>query len=193
MTNSTLLLNADGSPISLLPLSTLSWQESVSKLYLDQAEVLHVYDDWFIHSQKLKLPVPSVMILKKQISTKKRALASGGPTAHMIFLRDGYTCQYCGKKFAYSSLTKDHIVPVCYGGKSTFENLVCACSPCNGKRGHNTKIQPLVRPYRPTYSHLIKMMKKMPIVIPHPSWNYFLGWKDELVRVEYPMKNLQLS
>jgi hypothetical protein len=39
---STLLLNADMQPVSLLPLSTVDWQEAVRYLVLDKVEVLMV-------------------------------------------------------------------------------------------------------------------------------------------------------
>ena len=52
-----------------------------------------------------------------------------------IFRRDNSTCQYCGKKFMKQELTLDHVVPKSQGGKSTWENVVCACGRCNRKNG----------------------------------------------------------
>lgn len=51
-----------------------------------------------------------------------------------ILLRDRNVCQYCGQKFHPSILTLDHIVPSSKGGKSTWENLVACCGPCNRKK-----------------------------------------------------------
>ena len=56
-------------------------------------------------------------------------------TKDLILTRDYYICQYCG----YSSrcfddvrgLTVDHIIPVCFEGLSTYDNLICCCSVCN--------------------------------------------------------------
>ena len=53
-----------------------------------------------------------------------------------IYLRDQNRCQYCGKKFPSSELSLDHVVPISRGGKSTWENVVCACLPCNVRKGN---------------------------------------------------------
>ena len=41
-------------------------------------------------------------------------------------------CRYCGTR---SGLTVDHVVPLSKGGKWVWENLVTACTKCNGKKG----------------------------------------------------------
>jgi hypothetical protein len=52
-----------------------------------------------------------------------------------ILRRDGYTCQYCGKKGNETQLEVDHIDPKANNGPDIKENLVTACGPCNrGKR-----------------------------------------------------------
>jgi 5-methylcytosine-specific restriction endonuclease McrA len=51
-----------------------------------------------------------------------------------MMLRDGYRCQYCKDSFPPSLLTCDHVVPRAYGGSSTWENTVCACTACNAKK-----------------------------------------------------------
>lgn len=55
-----------------------------------------------------------------------------------VFERDGYTCQYCR---ATDSLACDHVVPLCQGGKSTLDNLVTACKPCNSAKSGRTPRQ----------------------------------------------------
>lgn len=49
----------------------------------------------------------------------------------IIYLRDKYTCQYCGKRLKHSELTIDHVIPKSKGGNNTFENLVTCCKSCN--------------------------------------------------------------
>jgi len=61
---STLMLNADGAPVSWLPLSTISWEEAIKYMVLEKATVLDFYDDWIVHSANWETAVPSVMILK---------------------------------------------------------------------------------------------------------------------------------
>ena len=53
-----------------------------------------------------------------------------------VFKRDGFTCQYCGAQPPGIVLVCDHIDPVVNGGKTTIDNLITACEPCNqGKAG----------------------------------------------------------
>jgi HNH endonuclease len=53
-----------------------------------------------------------------------------------IFLRDNYTCQYCG---AYGvSLQCDHVIPISRGGSNDESNLVTACKPCNLSKHNKT-------------------------------------------------------
>ncbi len=43
-------------------------------------------------------------------------------------------CHYCGRSFAPSELTMDHIVPLARRGKSTRSNLVPACKDCSNRK-----------------------------------------------------------
>lgn len=53
-----------------------------------------------------------------------------------IFLRDDFTCSYCGARGG--RLECDHIVPVSRGGATTEENLTTACFPCNRAKRDKT-------------------------------------------------------
>jgi len=48
-----------------------------------------------------------------------------------VLFRDGFTCQYCGRKPPEVSLHVDHRNPYSLGGEHSMENLVTACSECN--------------------------------------------------------------
>lgn len=53
----------------------------------------------------------------------------------LIFYRDGFRCNYCGRSPMTSSdvsLKLDHVVPFSGGGLSTASNLITACAGCNG-------------------------------------------------------------
>jgi 5-methylcytosine-specific restriction endonuclease McrA len=54
-------------------------------------------------------------------------------TRRAVFARDGYSCQYCGSS---ARLTMDHVVPRSRGGKSSWENVVTSCAPCNHRKGN---------------------------------------------------------
>lgn len=50
-------------------------------------------------------------------------------------------CYHCGKKFLKSELTMDHLIPVARGGKSSKNNVVPSCKPCNKARGHKLDVE----------------------------------------------------
>ena len=57
-------------------------------------------------------------------------------TRFEIYKRDGFVCQYCGRKSPDVVLEVDHIVPVCNGGSDDVINLTTSCWECNrGKSG----------------------------------------------------------
>lgn len=56
--------------------------------------------------------------------------------------RDGNVCHYCkeimtpnGLERIGTTMTREHVVPLCYGGGSTQDNMVLACNDCNNRRG----------------------------------------------------------
>lgn len=53
-----------------------------------------------------------------------------------LFIRDGFTCQYCGTKVNPNKLTVDHVVPQDLGGKTEWENCVASCTVCNSKKAN---------------------------------------------------------
>jgi 5-methylcytosine-specific restriction endonuclease McrA len=169
--SSTLLLNADGAPISWLPLSTISWEEAIKFMVLEKATVLDVYDDWVVHSANWETQVPAVMILREYEKRKTTIRYS----KYNVFLRDGYTCQYCGDDVSRKTATLDHVLPVSHGGKTTFENTVCACATCNANKGNDKKIVPKHKPVKPTYYQLVDKRRQQKWDIPHPSWANYLG------------------
>ena len=51
------------------------------------------------------------------------------------------TCYHCGKKFKKTELTMDHLIPLARGGRSTKNNVVPSCRPCNQTRGHKLDVE----------------------------------------------------
>lgn len=68
-----------------------------------------------------------------------------------VLRRDGYRCQYCGRKV--SNLTVDHVMPRHRGGEYCWRNLVAACPQCNRKKGGRTareaRMTLLQKPFEP--------------------------------------------
>ncbi|MFQ5963663.1 MAG: HNH endonuclease [Candidatus Scalinduaceae bacterium] len=76
-----------------------------------------------------------------------------------IFARDGNKCQYCGKRFSTTELSLDHVIPKSRGGKSTWTNIVCACTNCNKHKGglkpHEARMKLIRKPVRPRHCPII--------------------------------------
>lgn len=178
----TLLLNNDFSPICLNPLSVISWQESVKLILTEKASVVFNYPDEYVHSPSLTMNIPSAIALRDYVGAQNKVKYS----RFNIYLRDEYKCQYCGL-YAYENqketLTLDHVIPKARGGKSTFDNIVTACSSCNMEKAHYMKMKPINKPYKPSYFQLVKKRKKFPIVLNDPRWIDLLGWDKELVEI----------
>lgn len=166
----TLVLNADGQPISLLPPSTINWKEAVTYLWLEKVHVLEWYDDWIVRSESWETKVPAVVMMKDMLRRKRSPRFS----RYNLYLRDMFTCQYCEKQFPQSILTMDHVLPLSKGGKTVWDNIVTACNPCNGKKGNNENIRPKKLPYQPDYYELANKRKQIDFDIRHPSWEAFL-------------------
>jgi len=170
----TLLLNADGLPVSLLPVSAIKWKQAINYLLLEKVHVLDWYDDWIVHSPSWETRVPAVIMLKKQM----RRYSNPGYSKFNIMLRDMFTCQYCMEGFAKKDLTVDHVIPISKGGKSNFENVVAACKPCNHGKGDSLTPRPRTVPHRPDYWELVSKRRQLDFEIRHESWNNYLTLKD---------------
>src|SRR5688500_14944989 len=65
---------------------------------------------------------------------------------YRILMRDGFTCQYCGRRAPDVVLEVDHLVPRSRGGRTVPSNLVAACFDCNqGKKAIELTAELLAR------------------------------------------------
>ena len=171
-----LVLNADYRPLSYYPLSLWSWQDSVKSVFLDRVSIVNYYDR-IIHSPSYSMKLPSVIALKSYI----KPLSNPNFTRFNVFLRDKFTCQYCGDK---KDLTFDHLLPKSKGGITDWENVVTACSTCNVKKGGKlfevSGMKLFNKPYRPTVDDLHKNGRNFPPNFLHESWMDYLYWDIEL-------------
>jgi 5-methylcytosine-specific restriction endonuclease McrA len=171
-----LVLNADFRPLSYYPLSLWSWQESVKAVFLDRVNIVSEYER-FVRSPNFEMRLPSVVALKTYV----RPALYPAFTRFNVFLRDRFTCQYCGCK---QELTFDHLVPRSRGGLTRWENVVTACSPCNLTKGsfspEQAGMRPTQYPYRPTVFELHRNGRLFPPNYLHHSWLDYLYWDTEL-------------
>ena len=177
MSNDTLLLNANGAPLNVTPLSTLSWQESIKLIWLDKINVLE-WHDWEVHSVNHSMKVPSVICIKEYMPHA----GSINFTRTNVFIRDRYTCQYCYNTFNKIDLTLDHILPKSKGGRTNWHNIVTACKKCNHSKGNNTNIVPKVMPGKPNFYKMYGS-KNFTLSIKHKIWLKYLDWPDEYVNM----------
>ncbi len=89
----TLVLNADGQPISMLPPSTIQWKEAITYLWLDKVNVLEWYDDWVVHSERWETKVPAVIILSKEMARRGKSLVSQNITFTSVIYSHANTAQ----------------------------------------------------------------------------------------------------
>jgi 5-methylcytosine-specific restriction endonuclease McrA len=167
----TLVLNADAQPATLLPLSVVDWQEAIRYIVLDKVSVMSWYDDWIVRSARWETRVPAVIMLKEYQKPK----ATVRLTKRNIFLRDHYACQFCGVAVTDQTATLDHVQPVSQGGKSTWINLATACKPCNYRKANHTKMKPVRAPYKPDFWELVDKRRQRGYTMAHPSWADYLG------------------
>jgi 5-methylcytosine-specific restriction endonuclease McrA len=174
--NPALVLNADYRPLSYFPLSLWPWQEAIKAAFLDRVMIVAEYDT-LVHSPSISMRLPSVVVLRDYV----RPARYPAFTRFNLFLRDQFTCQYCGNK---GEMTFDHVLPRSRGGRTTWENVVAACSRCNLKKANLTLRQAgmaLYRPpRRPDAGELQNKGRRFPPNYLHGSWMDFLYWDAEL-------------
>lgn len=184
-----LVLNADFRPLSYFPLSLWPWQEAVKAVFLEKVDVVAEYD-FVVHSPSFEMRLPSVIALRDFVKQDR----SPAFTRFNLFLRDGFKCVYCGSP---DDLTFDHVIPRHRGGKTSWENIATACSPCNLKKGGRMPadagmvINP--PPSCPDTYHLQQMGRKFPPNHLHSTWLDYLYWDIELQNDPNNMANEQIQ
>lgn len=174
--NPALVLNADFRPLSYFPLSVWRWQEAVKAAYLDRVTIVAEYERT-VHSPSVEIRIPSVIVLKDYVKPAQTTAF----TRFNLFLRDEFTCQYCGSR---GDMTFDHVVPRSRGGKTTWQNVVASCGPCNLRKGARSLRQANMKlrrtPMQPSANQLLNAGRKFPPNHLHESWMDFLYWDAEL-------------
>ena len=171
-----LVLNADYRPLSYYPLSLWSWQDAIKAVFLDRVNIVSEYDRT-VRSPTFEMRLPSVVSLKTYVKPSRNPAF----TRFNVFLRDKFSCQYCG---ARDDLTFDHVVPRSRGGKTVWTNVVTACGSCNLLKGNRLPKQsgmfPKQKPIQPTSYMLQENGRAFPPNYLHESWRDYLYWDTEL-------------
>lgn len=174
-----LVLNADFRPLSYFPLSIWPWQDTVKAVFLDRVNIVSEYEET-VHSPSFRMRLPSVISLKEYVPVKRRPAF----TRFNVFLRDGFRCQYSGRRLPVEQLTFDHVMPRSRGGRTSWSNVVTASGEMNLAKADKTPaeagMQLLREPRQPTVHELQRQARKFPPNYLHESWNDFLYWDSEL-------------
>lgn len=174
-----LVLNADYSPLGIV-----HWKKAVvwSFKYESQdtygIEIIDFYSDDYIRCVNNKrMAIPSIIKTTKYFKIFNQPVNFSRKN---LFIRDNYTCQYCGEQKNICDLTYDHVIPksiLKYKDNispTTWTNIVTACRICNTKKGNRTpqqakmplKNQPYIpnksAKYLPVTDLLIKIDKEIP-------------------------------
>ena len=172
-----LVLNADYRPLSYFPLSLWSWQDALKSVFLDRVDIVSEYDR-VVHSPSFEMRLPSAICLKRFVKRRKQPAF----TRFNLFLRDGFSCQYCGSG---DDLTFDHVLPRRLGGQTSWQNITTACAPCNMTKGgrltNEAHMYPRIKPYVPSAQNLNERGRHFPPNYLHESWRDFLYWDTELL------------
>jgi 5-methylcytosine-specific restriction endonuclease McrA len=149
-----------------LPINICSWKRAIVLVIKGKAEGLESGKK-SINNGKYSLPL--VIKLRDYVPIPYNGVVF---TRKNIFLRDNYTCQYCGKT---KNLTIDHVIPKSKGGEDVWENVVSCCVRCNNKKGDRMPEEEGMKlmgtPYRPPSSLYLQITRQASV--PQSWFTYF--------------------
>lgn len=123
-----LLLNASFEPLRIVPA-----ERAVVLILQGKAEPIteseHVMRS---PSTEVRVPLVARLLNMAKVPRMQRVPFS----RKMLAVRDNHECQFKGCK--NRGTTVEHLVPSSRGGKSTYENCVMSCGPCNFKKANRT-------------------------------------------------------
>jgi 5-methylcytosine-specific restriction endonuclease McrA len=138
-----LVLNADYTPLAIV-----DWKRAITWSLMDSKhshiEVIDFYkNDYISGTNSKKFPIPAVIKTSKYFRINN---AKVNFSRKNLFIRDNYSCQYCGQIKEVNTLTYDHVIPKSLwkntnGSPTNWTNIVTACVDCNRKKGNRTPKQ----------------------------------------------------
>jgi len=152
---------------------TLLYRECAEVIVMDQEQFVSFdFDSWcelsqltamekqpdedYLQAVNFELRVPRIVRLTRFDRMPSQTVRFNRKN---LFARDAYQCQYCGQTQPTNKLSLDHVVPRSHGGQTTWENIVCCCLKCNGRKGGRTpqqaRMKLLSRPGKPRFNPLL--------------------------------------
>lgn len=111
------------------PLNVCDVRRALVLIFGGKADVLEQHNH-ALHTTQRAFQAPSVIRLRAFVRRPRPRVKL---SRREIFIRDNYTCQYCGDHGR--DLTVDHVIPRCRGGRHTWDNVVTCCRTCNHRKG----------------------------------------------------------
>lgn len=173
------------------PVHVTNVKRAMSLLYqgvakaIDNQYRLYEFSDWAalsavncdsISTINRKIRVPRVLVLSAYEYLPRGKVRFSRLN---IYARDNDTCQYCQKQLPRNELNLDHVRPRSQGGKTSWENVVCSCVPCNLKKGGRTPEQAgmhlFKKPVRPRWTPFLRVPTKR---VTYREWLPFINLAD---------------
>lgn len=174
-----LVLNADYSPLCVIDWKrAIAWSWGRANTAI---EILDYYkNDYILGPNNKKYQIPCVIKTYRYFEVYNRKVNFSRKN---LFIRDNYTCQYCGIKKEENQLTYDHIVPKCRlrnKRKTDWYNIVAACKKCNRLKSNRTPKEANMRiindPIEPSFSiKYLPVLKDLLII--NEAWVPYLNHK----------------
>ncbi len=156
-----------------MPIDWIDYQQAVKLITLDQ--VLYSLGKTLYHirggtcaltGEQSHIDVAAIIATKGTTAEHShRKIGYTPPLSNQaLFKRDQALCLYCGGKFQYRDLSRDHVTPLCQDGRDEWNNVVTACKRCNNHKAGQTPeesgMQLLAIPFTPTHAEYIYLQGK---------------------------------
>ena len=175
-------------------------QRAFCLLLQDHAQVIHTADGsfevmdsaaWLEHSEvdapgdseayvqtvRMRVRVPKVLLLRNYDKLPVKEVRF---TRDNLYERDHYRCQYCGNHFPDHQLNMDHVIPRAKGGRTSWENIVTSCIPCNTRKAnrlpHQASMHLMKKPERPRFRPFISSLIDQTY---DADWEHFIQLKKQ--------------
>ena len=158
--------------LNYVPVNVCSVRRAIVMVGKGKAELLENHNGQ-IHTVTEIIDAPSIIRL---VYLVKRPFLPRKLSKKEVFLRDRFTCQYCGKKA--QDLTLDHVVPRRQNGAHTWENVVAACNRCNLRKAGRTPVEArmaLQKPPRAPDPNPYLILQNRVIL---EAWRPYIPWSE---------------
>jgi 5-methylcytosine-specific restriction endonuclease McrA len=151
------------------PLDVCRARRAVVLIWRGKAEMIEK-NSGMLSSATMTIDLPSVIRLVYMI---KRPRTQRKLSRREVFLRDNFTCQYCGRQTR--ELTIDHVTPRRLGGKHTWDNVVSACKSCNQRKaGRSPRVAGMELLRHPTTPPMVGYHIVYHRFDEHPEWRKYI-------------------